>query len=76
MGEGRKLFTGVVHGNHVRLEAFFRPASVVEQVIGMPFLGTSAYDFQSVITLDEQRAATWLVVLAKQLRHWHTQHVA
>ncbi|MNQ92257.1 hypothetical protein D3C85_1076760 [compost metagenome] len=76
MGKGRKFFTGIVHGNHVGLEAFFRPASMVEQVIRMSFLGSSTYDLQSFITFDEQRTATRLVVLAKQLGHWHAQHVA
>ncbi|MNP31891.1 hypothetical protein D3C76_1250370 [compost metagenome] len=65
MREGGEFFAGVVHGDHVRLEAFLRPACVVEQMIGVAFLCSPAHHLQPFITLDQQGAATWLVVLAE-----------
>ncbi|MNR56577.1 hypothetical protein D3C85_1771760 [compost metagenome] len=52
VGEGRKLFTGVIHAHHVGLETLLRAAGVIEQMVGMTFLGPAANHLHPLISLD------------------------
>jgi len=49
---------------------------MVEQVIGVAFLGAAPHHFESFIGLHQEGAAALLVILAEQFGHGHAQHVA
>ena len=76
VGEGRELFAGVAHVDHIGLEGLLRPAGVVEQVVGVALFGAAADHLHAFTGFDQQRAAALLVVLAEQLGHRHAEHVA
>ncbi|RMQ98708.1 hypothetical protein ALP95_00083 [Pseudomonas savastanoi pv. glycinea] len=49
---------------------------MVEQVIGVAFLGAAPYHLKPFIGFHQQCTAALLIVLAEQLGHGHAQHVA